>query len=227
MATKLTFLQHDDLVPAGHLATYAQALGLDVDTVRLDRGDPLPDPDDLDALVSLGSFASAADDRVPWLAGELDLLQRADEADVAILGVCFGGQALARATGGRVAPLEQPEIGWLTLDTDDAGLVPPGPFVAWHNDGFSPPPEATELARTTRASHAFTVRRHLGVQFHPEVTDDIVEAWTQHSPGMLERAGVDADAVLGPLRRAADDNAERAGRLLRAFLARAQLEIAS
>ncbi len=227
MATRLTFLRHEALVPAGHLATHAEALGLDVETVRVDHGDPLPDLEDVDALVTLGSFASAADDRVPWLAGELELLRRADAAGVAILGVCFGGQALARALGGRVAALEQPEIGWLSLDTDDAELVPEGPFVAWHNDGFSPPPGATELARTSRASQAFTVRRHLGVQFHPEVTDDIVEAWAQHSPRMLERAGVEATAVLDPLRRNAADNAERAGRLLRAFLARAELAIAS
>ncbi len=227
MATRLTFLQHEELVPAGHLATHAEALGLEVETVRVDRGDALPDLGGVDALVPLGSFASAADDDVPWLAGELDLLRRADEADVAILGVCFGGQALARALGGHVAPLDRPEVGWLALDTDDPALVPAGPFLAWHNDGFSPPPEATELARTPRASHAFTVRRHLGVQFHPEVTDDIVEAWAQRSPGMLERAGVGADDVLDPLRHAADANAERAGRLLRRFLERANLETSS
>ena len=223
MATRLTFLQHEELVPAGHLATHAEALGLEVETVRVDRGDPLPDLGGVDALVPLGSFASAADDDVPWLAAELDLLRRADDADVAILGVCFGGQALARALGGHVAPLERPEIGWLALDTDEPELVPQGPFVAWHNDGFRPPPGATELARTARASHAFAVRRHLGVQFHPEVTVDVVEAWARHSTGMLERAGVSADAVMGPLDRAAEDNAERAGLLLRRFLDRAGL----
>lgn len=223
MGIRLTFLQHEDLAPAGHLATHAGALGLEIDTVRIDRGDPLPDLGGVDALIPLGSFASAADDRVPWLAGELELLRRADEAGVAILGVCFGGQALARALGGRVAPLERPEIGWLELDTDDPALVPPGPVVAWHNDALFPPPAATEVARTARASHAFTVGRHLGVQFHPEVTAGIVDAWAQRSPDILERAGVDASTVLDPLRREADANAARAGRLLRRFLERAGL----
>ncbi|QBI19769.1 type 1 glutamine amidotransferase [Egibacter rhizosphaerae] len=221
MTTRLCFVQHEEHDPAGHLGEHAHALGLEIEVVRLDRGQGLPDPSDVDVLVPLGSFASAADDTVPWLADELDLLRRADAHDVAILGVCFGGQALARALGGTVAPLQTPEIGWLELDTDDPTLIASGPWVVWHNDGFEPPPTAREIARTPRSGHAFAVRRHLGIQFRPEVTPDLLDAWVDGSPDMLAAAGVSAGQVIGPARAAGPRAEERAGRLLRAFLAHA------
>jgi hypothetical protein len=63
--------------------------------------------------------------------------------------------------------------------------------MAWHGDGFTLPPRASELASNAFGVQAFCQGRHLGVQFHPEVTPGIVADWVANDHGDLARAGVD------------------------------------
>jgi GMP synthase-like glutamine amidotransferase len=67
--------------------------------------------------------------------------------------------------------------------------VPPGPWLEWHFERFTTPPGATEIARTAAASQAFRHGRHLGVQFHPESTIEIVERWAQFDAARLAALG--------------------------------------
>lgn len=130
-----------------------------------------PDPREWDVVVALGARWSAYDDQMigAWLAGQLKLLRTAHEARVPILGICFGGQALARALDGSVRRAQRPEVGWVQVDTDEPGLIGNGPWFQWHFDEFTPPTGATELARNAAGSQAFRIGRSLGIQFHPEV----------------------------------------------------------
>jgi GMP synthase-like glutamine amidotransferase len=79
-------------------------------------------------LVSLGSEFAAFDDSVPWLAREAELLRAAADAEVPVLGICFGAQLLARVMGGRSFRAEIAEIGWLPVRSRNEALVPPGPW---------------------------------------------------------------------------------------------------
>ena len=64
-----------------------------------------------------------------------------------VLGICFGAQALASALGGCVHKLPTPEVGWVTVDQQRRRPASPtGPWMAWHEDGFTLPPLAYELA---------------------------------------------------------------------------------
>jgi GMP synthase-like glutamine amidotransferase len=108
---------------------------------------------------------------------------------VPVLGLCFGGQALAAALGGEVETAPAPELGWTEIETDEPELVPPGPWLEWHYERFSVPPGATEIARTDAASQAFRHGRHLGVQFHPESTVEIVERWAESDAERLAALG--------------------------------------
>ena len=136
-----------------------------------------PEPSHYDVIVPLGARWAAYDDRVPWIAAEMDMVRRSLTAGAAVLGVCFGGQLLARALGGTVMRSAEPEIGWHEVDSDDAGLVPGGPWFQWHFDRFTAPPGSREVARNARATQAFVHRRALGLQFHPEVDRALVEQW--------------------------------------------------
>ncbi len=139
----------------------------------------LGDPTDYDLIVPMGSIWSVYDtDRIgSWISDELDFLRLADDADVPVFGVCFGAQALASALGGRVTRSSQPQVGWHPLDIAiDCGM-PSGPWMQWHYDCFEPPTDATVLAQDQIGVQAFTVRRHLGVQFHPEVTRAHLDYW--------------------------------------------------
>ncbi len=52
---------------------------------------------------------------VHWLQPEIAWVREAVDRDIPVLGICFGGQLLARALGGSVAPGPKAEIGWTPI----------------------------------------------------------------------------------------------------------------
>src|SRR3954470_1183635 len=116
-STSVLVLQHGSLGPPGVLGDWLRDRGLRAD-VHAAWSDPLPDRlEGYAAVASLGSQHSAADTDPAWIADEVALLRDAVERDVPVLGLCFGGQALALALGGGVGPGAVPEVGWLEIDT--------------------------------------------------------------------------------------------------------------
>ena len=169
-------LQHDHDAPAGLLGDWLEQRG-EVVTVRMARGERPPAPEGFDRVVTLGSEHAADDDSVPWQADERATLAAADAAGVPILGVCFGAQSLARALGGRVGRARHRELGWVHVGTRMPELIDDGPWFAWHDDELQPPPGATVLAANDLGVQAYRAGAHTGVQFHPEVTREIVAGW--------------------------------------------------
>jgi len=133
-----------------------------------------PDPRSASAVVALGSDHSVHASPDPWIAQELEYLGAAHEAGVPVLGICFGAQALASVLGGAVSRAARTEVGWIEVAGQD-GFG--GPWFTWHEDVFTLPPGATELARAASGLQAFAVGASVGVQFHPEVTAEIVGDW--------------------------------------------------
>ncbi len=198
---RLLVIEHELDAPAGLLGPWARARGLSLDTVHLGGGDRLPGRlPDVAGVVVLGSEQTAFDDAVPWLPDELSLVRQALADGVPLLGICFGGQVLARALGARVYRLPEPEIGWLRVASQHPGLAG-GPWLEWHRDGFGLPPGARELATGGASVQAYAVGPHLGLQFHPEATETITQAWLRAtdpplSPaqaGLLRQGWQDAD----------------------------------
>jgi len=75
------------------------------------------------------------------------------------------------------------------------------------------------LARDHVGVQAFTVRRHLGVQFHPEVTYDHLTGWMDMGgEDELVRIGVDPVALLADTAAIADDVRARTNRLVDWYL---------
>lgn len=178
-----------------------------------------PDPCGFDVVVVLGAPWSVYDTATigAWIDDELALLRKASAADVPVLGICFGGQAMAAALGGAVERAERPEIGWTDVRSDDPALISEGPWFQWHFDRIVVPPEAREIARSDVGPQAYVIGRSLGVQFHPEVTPEIVRAWLDHGglPQAL-RHGHDPEELTRPRAGAR----EQAYRLVDTFLDR-------
>ena len=213
-------LQHEDDAPGGHVSAWLDERGVHEDVYLISADGRTRDPRDYDLVVSLGSEKSAYDDTVPWVGREVSLLRAAFDADVPVLGICFGSQILARALGGQALPGERTEIGWVEIRSDDPALVAEGPWFQWHHDTFTPPPGAVLLADSPAGPQAYTVGRSLAVQFHPEVTIPIVEEWVSLGGDQLVRHGVDAAGLMAETRARADENRSRAWRLLDAFVDR-------
>jgi GMP synthase-like glutamine amidotransferase len=209
--------------PSGLLADWAARRQITLDVVRVDLDEPLPDPHEHDFAVALGSGATAAGGGPPWVEREIEWLRAADAAGLPVLGICFGAQALAAALGGCVRRLERPEVGWVTVNTADADHLPAGPWLAWHEDSFTLPPLAYELAANAFGVQAFCLGRHLAVQFHPEVTPAIVRDWAEEDHGDLDRAGVTREALDAATAEHASNAARAAETLFDSFATRAGL----
>ncbi len=166
-------------------------------------------------MVVLGSERTAFDDDVPWLAGELGLVGQALADGVPLLGICFGGQVLARALGARVYRLAEPEIGWVWLASQHPGLAG-GPWLEWHRDGFDLPPGARELATGGVSVQAYAIGPHLGLQFHPEATEPITQGWLRATQPPLTPA--QAGRLSQGWQDAGDRTAAEAGVLFSAWL---------
>jgi GMP synthase-like glutamine amidotransferase len=184
--------------------------------------EPLPnDPAAYEWIASLGSEHTPGGSNAPaWVAAEVEFMRAALEAGTPVLGLCFGGQALAAAAGGAVGRSEPPEIAWMEVETLEPDLVPAGPWLHFHFDQFDPPPGARTLARSPAGPAAFTLDRSLGLQFHPESTPEIAAEWARQDAERLAAAGVDPATLATQGARVSAAARAAAERLFDAWLGR-------
>lgn len=210
-------VQHEAPTPPGVLGDWLDDLRAEVDVFRIDLEQRDIDPRDYDLIASLGSQYAAFDDSLPWIEREKRLFIDATNADVPILGLCFGGQLLARIYGGECYRGELSEVGWLPVRSRNVELVPEGPWFQWHFDTFSLPGEAELIADSDAGPQAFVIGRSLGVQFHPEVTFEIMVAWVKAYPHELDEVGVNPGELLEETSRMAAASRQSAFQLFQAF----------
>jgi GMP synthase-like glutamine amidotransferase len=202
-ARRLLVVEHGGHAPAGLLAGWAAGRSLDIRTVALHAGEALPAAPDSDAVAVLGSELTAYDDTLPWLAAELAFIERMLAASVPVLGICFGGQALARVLGARLYRLDEQEIGWAQVTSAHPGLAE-GPWLSWHRDAFELPAGAAQIAANAVCLQGFSYGPHAALQFHPEATQTIAASWLRFAvppPG---------EEITGPLFRNPDGAWDRA-----------------
>ena len=218
---RVVVVRHHEEDSAGFVGAAFEERGAELSVHLFPKDGPLPGLDGIDHVVVLGALCSVYDDGPAraWIADELDWLRRADIAGVPVLGICFGAQALAAAFGGRVDAAAGQEIGWTEIDSLDPGLIPPGPWLEFHGDRCHLPPQARLLASNDMGAQAFSLGRHLGVQFHPEVDGAQLRLWLEAGGREeAEREGRDVDRLLAETIAEEDAARDRAGRLVDAAL---------
>jgi GMP synthase-like glutamine amidotransferase len=217
-STSALVLQHGRAGPPGVLGDWLAERGIEATVHRANRDPMPPDPRAFSIVASLGSDLSASAQDPAWVAQEVVFLGAAVDAGVPVLGLCFGGQALALALGGSVGPATVPEVGWMDVATEDADAVPAGPWLHFHWEVFRPPPGARVLASTPAGPAAFVSGPHLGTQFHPEVTPEIADEWARLDADRIGALGIDRAQLLEQGRRAAPAARANAFRLFDRWL---------
>jgi GMP synthase (glutamine-hydrolysing) len=179
-------------------------LEAEVRTYKVSEGVLPPSPsealDAFDAVVVSGSQTAVYDDE-PWIAETEAWLRGVVDRGMPVLGICWGHQLLAQATGGDVDPMGEYELGYVDVDLLAPAAADPlfagvdDPFVAFetHSDEVTRlPGAATPLAETDRALQAFRIANAWGVQFHPEYDLDTARWVTENKRGHLTDDRVDA-----------------------------------
>jgi GMP synthase-like glutamine amidotransferase len=181
----------------GYLGQFLDRRAIPWEVVCLDEDAHVPqDLGAVSALVFLGGSMSV-NDPLHWIAAELSLIQRAYEAGVPMMGTCFGAQLMSKALGGDVVRgLNGMEIGWYPVRRVKncrcadwlTGLSESIESFHWHGETFTPPPGSRPLLESLCFRHqAFALGDHLAMQFHLEMTEEMVLSWVRQYPGDLQK----------------------------------------
>ena len=158
-------------------------MGYQIEWCYPHEGDALPEPQRYRAAIILGC-RNSVNDHEDWIQSEINWVDTCLKTDCAFLGICFGGQLLAKVLGARVAKHEEhlTEVGFTELFSGngaDSEFTTPHKLFQWHKEGFDLPVDSTLLCSSDRfPNQAFQFNdKTYGFQFHPEVNQFVMSQW--------------------------------------------------
>jgi GMP synthase (glutamine-hydrolysing) len=171
------------------------------------QGNPLPLPEECSGVIVTGSHAMVTDNQ-PWSLRIESWIPTLIAAGVPFLGICYGHQLLGRAMGGAVGynPNGR-EIGTVAITLTPESKNDPllndiqSTFQAHTTHAQSVltfPSDAVLLAGNTHdPHHAFRIGTSAwGVQFHPEYTAEVMQAYITAQAESLIKKGRNVENML-------------------------------
>jgi len=199
-APRILVLLHQAHSTAGRVGRLLRSAGAEIDIRRHSLDDPLPMTlVDHDGVVVFGGPMSANDD-CEWVLRQVSWLDIPLREEKPLLGICLGAQMMSKTLGARVFtfPDQRAEIGYVPINPCGAAAdrLCPAPFprhvYQWHRDGFDLPSGARLLAE---GGENFPVQAYcygecaVALQFHPEVTYQMICRWTVRGAERLSLPG--------------------------------------
>ena len=177
--------------------------GYHIEKVNM-QNDPVPtSPLGYDAIVILGG-PMAVYDNLPYLQKEQELIRNAMRNDTPVLGICLGSQLIAQAAGGRVYKGRKKEIGWYNVYLTPAssndifrGFTDKMIRIfQWHGDTYDLPANAKILAYSDLYPQAFRIGSAVGIQFHFEVDEPLIQTWMMEYSADLIAEKIKPESIL-------------------------------
>lgn len=206
---RILLIQHEDDCPPGMVEPWLARAGLDCDVLEAHQGRAVPAAlGDHAGLVVMGGRMGAEDDAdhrhlVPTKA----LIAGTVAGGWPFLGICLGHQLATVALGGEVRPNPEGQttglLSWRPTpdgrkDPLTSVLAPRTPVLHWNKDIATRLPSGATVLATGPDGSVQAARFSAcawGVQFHPEVTPDIVEVWAEGRDPEREKQTIDTLAA--------------------------------
>lgn len=200
---KVLFVQHGETDKPGLLGDALRDRGIGLEIVRPDLGQAVPTSLTEHSGLAVGGGAQGVYEmeQYPYLAEEIRLIQSAAADGKPVIGLCLGGQLMAASFGADVRKGPVREVGFFPVELDPiseydpiwCGL--PRSFVTthWHGDVFEIPPGGMRLGGSALTPNQLFRYGHAlyGLQFHLEMTPEILDEMVEDSHDDLVAMGVD------------------------------------
>jgi len=174
-------IQNTRIEGSGYLGELLRNDGFDIQSVHA-KHENLPEENYL--LVVILGAPESANDHLPYLQEEQKLIKKSVARNTPVLGICLGSQLIAKTFGGNVYTGPKKEIGFyhdLVYEENSnlfSGFQNPFTVFHWHGDTFDLPSGAKRLVRSENyQNQAFQFQSAVGVQFHLEVNEEMVNLW--------------------------------------------------
>ena len=187
---KILALQHTACEGMSYLEKALEKRDIEYDYVLLNAGADIPDDTSgYSAVVILGGPMNVYEEKeYPFLKDEDLFIKKALREGKPMLGICLGGQLIAKAAGAKVLTGHRKELGWYDLTLTKAGIADPlfngfphgFKVFQWHGDTFQIPEGATKLASSEIfPNQAFRLGSAYALQFHIEVAEETIKDWME------------------------------------------------
>jgi len=188
---EVLLLQNTKIEGPGYLGELLKNDGFEITSINA-KHDPLVEKD-YSLVVILGASESANDD-LPYLKAEQQLIKNYVEKKIPILGICLGSQLIAKTFGAKVYRGPRKEIGFYhDLKISGDSIFFPGfknPFTVfhWHSDTFDLPADAIRLVSSEHyRNQAFQYKSAVGLQFHLEINEEMANLWLDNMEDKLQK----------------------------------------
>jgi len=234
---RVLIVQNDETENLGLYEEYLKEKAVEhkvLQAYNLEPEDPFPPVAEFDAFIIGPTPISANDvDEHPFLRKEWEHLGEIIESGKPCLGVCCGGQMLARRLGVEVRRSPEKEIGGYEVRLTEEGVEDPlfagfplrFPVFQWHSDMFEIPPGGRLLVEGAPCPiQAFGWGNVRGVIFHLEIDSSEAVRWADAYPSELEAVKKTRQQVLDECREREPEMRRLASQLIENFLGMAAEE---
>jgi len=184
-------IQNTRIEDSGYLGQLLSDDGFDITSVNA-KHEKIPKEKFSIALI-LGAPESV-NDNLSYLIEEQKLIKNYVDNSIPVLGICLGSQLIAKTFGASVYRGPITEIGFyhdLKLSDNSklfAGFQNPFSVFHWHGDTFDLPSDAIRLASSENyQNQAFQYKSAIGLQFHLEVNEKMVNLWLDKTEEKLDK----------------------------------------